>query len=366
MNSPTSEILDQAPPHSLDAERGVVASILLDLGRLDDVTSIVKPGDFRDPKLRMIYGYLIEFPHNGSGPVDLTSLLDWLPESARELAPTIVELFEKHPTAAHAKHYAGIVRGLADRRRLLELLKDNLQAAYASDNGTAEMLRDIRAGLDALDARAAGEDRFNWITDSDLAAADFSVEFLINGVLVRHQPGVMIGPSKAMKTNTVVDMAVSLAYGRPFLGRFDVPNPVRVGIASGESGMAAIRNTNRRVREAKELGPDEVDRVFFTEDVPNFSSLEDLEAVRRDIVKYALDVVIVDPLYQAIPEAESSRLEKMGEVLRAANQVCRDTGCTLLLVHHTIKRPGQTAGRSSFAPLCREDVHGAGVSEWMR
>ena len=42
----SSEILDRLPPQNLDAEKGVLGSILLDPNLCDDVVMILRPEDF--------------------------------------------------------------------------------------------------------------------------------------------------------------------------------------------------------------------------------------------------------------------------------------------------------------------------------
>src|SRR4051812_16710172 len=77
--------------------------------------------------------------------------------------------------------------------------------------------------------------RFELLDSAEFATGNYQPEWLVEGVLVRGQPAVVAGPSKCMKTSALVDLAVSLATGTPFLGRFDVPRPERVALVSGES-----------------------------------------------------------------------------------------------------------------------------------
>ena len=59
------------------------------------------------------------------------------------------------------------------------------------------------------------------------------------GMLVRGRLGVIAGPKKTLKTDISIDLALSLSHAGLFLGRFNVADPARVGVMSGESGAAA-------------------------------------------------------------------------------------------------------------------------------
>jgi hypothetical protein len=75
--------------------------------------------------------------------------------------------------------------------------------------------------------------------------------WLVRGLLVAGQPVVLGGPMKCLKTATLIDLALSVANGTPFLGRFEVERPVRVALINGEGGQVAVQETARRVCQAK-------------------------------------------------------------------------------------------------------------------
>ena len=54
-------------------------------------------------------------------------------------------------------------------------------------------------------------------------------------MLVKGQPCIIGGRSKAMKTSIAVDLAISLGSGEKFLGKYDVPKTIRVAFWTGES-----------------------------------------------------------------------------------------------------------------------------------
>ena len=64
------------------------------------------------------------------------------------------------------------------------------------------------------------------------------------------QPCILAGGKKCLKTSLLIDLGISLAMGGCFLGKLRVNRAARVGIMSGESGLATIQETARRIAAA--------------------------------------------------------------------------------------------------------------------
>src|SRR5262249_60908893 len=84
------------------------------------------------------------------------------------------------------------------------------------------------------------------MNNTSFATATFPREWVIEDMLVENEPAVGAGPSKTMKTGIgAVDAAVSVASGKPFLGRFKVPKARPVYVISAESGAANLPGRTR-------------------------------------------------------------------------------------------------------------------------
>jgi AAA domain len=204
---------------------------------------------------------------------------------------------------------------------------------------------------------------FGWLTSCELDDVP-DAEYLIDGMLVARQPGIIAGAKKTLKTSTLVDLAISLATGTRFLGLFPVVRAVRVGIMSGESGEATIKEIARRVCKAKGCVLRDIlgSTLQWSFRLPQISRPPDIEAIRRDIDNFKLDVLMIDPIYLSLNIGEqASNLFAVGEKLATISALANQTGCTPLLAHHNTK-----ASAREFNPPELDDIAWSGFSEWAR
>ena len=73
----SSEILDRQPPFSLDAEAGVLGSVVLNPDVFDDVMLILRANDFYDDANRLLYQHMQEM-HDAGQKIDTTLLVERL------------------------------------------------------------------------------------------------------------------------------------------------------------------------------------------------------------------------------------------------------------------------------------------------
>lgn len=128
---------DKLPPHSRDAERCVLGSMLRDNNVINDVVQIFGKGSdyFYADAHRKIFDGMIKL-NDGGHPVDLVVLAEWL--AANKYIDDVGgysylgELWEAAPTAANANYYAKIVRDKAIVRNIIHAGNEILRDAYDS------------------------------------------------------------------------------------------------------------------------------------------------------------------------------------------------------------------------------------------
>ena len=211
--------------------------------------------------------------------------------------------------------------------------------------------------------------QLNLLTTDEFLASDFRQHFLIKKVLVEGQCCVLGGPKKVLKTSLLVDLAISLATATPFLGHpeFAVPDVVPVMLLSGESGGFTLKETAKRIALARgwilASAP-----IFWGFNLPQLSNGDHLEKLARQIKAHGIKVTIIDPAYlcllsDGMSASATSNVFAMGPLLSGVSDVGRETGCTIIIAHHTRKADRQGP---QFGVLDLEDLSGSGFSEWAR
>ncbi len=130
----TAGQFDRLPPHSIEAEMSLLASMMLDKDVIGQAVQLVDRESFFQADHQIIFDMLLKlFEQNR--PIDALILREEL--SKRQLLDEVGgvaylgQILSSVPSAAHGEHYAGIVREKALLRRLISASNETLRDAYA-------------------------------------------------------------------------------------------------------------------------------------------------------------------------------------------------------------------------------------------
>jgi hypothetical protein len=342
----------------------LVVPLLLDFPQFVEV-GLLKPEHFNKLTTRWVVAEVLNYHERYHVVPSRAALQDVLERKVTEDDP-YEEIF-------------GLVKRHSDPRDILyvkEKLKDWLRdraygQIYSDDAVEAYHRRDYKA-LENIVMQAArvhsfdqGEP-FGFMDLTDLLGEETELDWLIENILQRDQPFLVGGKDKCLKTGLVVDMAVSLATGTPFLGKFAC-KPTRVAFISAESGKDNLRRRFRAVQTSKGLTVSE-DLVKVSFARPQLSSPDDLAKIGEVIDRYRSQVVIIDPMYLTLlggdeTGASPSNMFDMGMKYGDLCTAITARGATPILVHHYKKStPEGKLGLDEFAftgagSFARQSLH---------
>lgn len=135
---------DRLPPQNLEAERGLLGSILVDNSVFDDIADRLSPDHFYLDSHRRIYAAIKQLHDQGKHGFDAVTIAEALDKKG-ELADCggpdyLVEILDGVPNAAHARYYADIVREKSLQRRLISVCTEILRNAYDESKPIEDLL----------------------------------------------------------------------------------------------------------------------------------------------------------------------------------------------------------------------------------
>ena len=131
--------IERVPPQNLDAEQGVLGSMLLDRDAIARVVELLRAEDFYRDAHRRIYETMTELFERGE-PVDLITVTDRLRDKGQlddvGGAAYITSLLNTVPTAANVEYYARIV---LQKSMLRQLIAAGTQIAHMGFEGEQDV-----------------------------------------------------------------------------------------------------------------------------------------------------------------------------------------------------------------------------------
>jgi replicative DNA helicase len=138
-----TKLFDWEPPYDLDAEMGVLGSMLLLPDTMDEVALVLRADDFHDPAHAKLFAHMLAM-HDGGGKVDPVLLADRLNASGEYEAiggaAFLHRVFNAVPNAAHATYYANIVREKSTYRALIQAGTEIVENAYKESHEAKQLL----------------------------------------------------------------------------------------------------------------------------------------------------------------------------------------------------------------------------------
>jgi len=160
-------ILENAPPHDLDAERAVLGALIRQPDLCDEVVMELRdPDDFYHDAHKRIFSHMMKMRSDNSA-IDIYLLVTHL-KTTDELELVgghafIAELMNAVPVSIHAKYYAKIVKEKATLRKLIQAGSEIVHEAYLPETPVKDLLNKAASQMTQL----CEKQTVNQITDME-------------------------------------------------------------------------------------------------------------------------------------------------------------------------------------------------------
>ena len=141
-----------------------------------------------------------------------------------------------------------------------------------------------------------------------------------------------------------MEMAISVASGKPCLGTFPVPSPGPVLLYAAEDSVSEVRARleSLTLYHGVELG--QLPVWVITADSLRLDHPDDQEKLEVTVARYQPRLLVLDPLIR-LHQLDENASGPMAALLGFFRSLQRKTGTAIALVHHTRKMPA-SAGYS--------------------
>ena len=338
----------QLPPHDVEAEEAVIASVLVDAEAWEKVCGIVQPADFFREKNAWAFQACIDLTADGVGLNTVTVGHALARKEQLEDVGGVAylsKLTTDLDTPVGCEHYAQIVKSDALYRSTIIRAQNVISRAYRADGHLPGLLDDWQRQGEELRVEAAGllglpeECRAESLADI-LNAEDDALDAVITdggegAVLTSDGKGFIVGPPGLGKTNLALRMSRGLCEGSYALG-YRVPAPQTVLMISLEGSKRTLKRRLQKVWEDAE--PDAIARFHLARITLNLAEPTDLNRLNLLLEQVRPTVVIIDPLRNAHPWDENAS-DQAARLTGTLDAIIARQHIALILIHHDRKLP---------------------------
>jgi hypothetical protein len=330
------------PPNSAEAEKHVLACCLLDSA--DSIPRAEREGvtidTFYQPANKELWRIIRE-QNAVKPPVTLDSLIEEL-KTQRLLEavggyPYLMQVTGEIPTTAHLGY---MIEKIREKEMLRAVVKEGtrmVEGAYEYSGGGMDKHAPFVAGMEALQKVRANASRLpaprTWSALAEDKALVRAPE-LVHGLMHAGRRLILAAPSKAHKTWSMMDLALSLSTGSGFWGMRT--EKCRVLYVDFELPSWGLRDRLGHLAEAKKIKPSN-DLEFWSLDgyaADIDTLLPDLEA---RLIQGRFQAAILDPVYVLMGDRDENSNSDVTDFLNRLSMLCQRTGVALPFAHHFAK-----------------------------
>ncbi|HMP89172.1 MAG TPA: replicative DNA helicase [Kiritimatiellia bacterium] len=379
---------DRIPPHSDEAERGVLGSILVEADRVIDlaVERQIKAHCFYDPRHQILYEHMLNL-RSQNRPVDMITLVERL--NSLNLIDkvggigAIQQIIDATPTAAHAEYYIEIVRDKHLLRTLINRAREAIDACYKQEKEADFLLDEVeQAFYDISHNRQERVPPWSDMINATMKKIDKAIEErreitgLPSGFVdidrmtsgLQEADMIIIAARPSMgKTSLAMNIVEHVATGNNAL-RVKVPVAVfslemstealvkrmlcsRAGISmkSLSEGFISKEKHNHLVQAADDL----IGAKIFVDDTPGLEPIELRARARRLKNKEDIGLIVIDYLQMMnfSQYAKEGRQREVAAISGALKAMAKELKVPVIVLSQLSRAPEARDGKPKLSDL---------------
>jgi hypothetical protein len=322
----------RVPPHSNEAEHGVLGGLLIDPSAYAKIDGTLKTGDFFSHAHRLIFG-TIERMVAAAKPVDVVTLFDELGDAASTVGGLkyLNAIAQSVPSASNIVRYAEIVAERATLRSIIADADAITTRAFRGDPAVS-ILDDAKLSLTRIsEARSLPSSRVPMLALDELRKQAQSVPWLIKGVMPASSIGMMFGASGTFKSFIALDACLHIAHGLSWMGHRTKQGEVLYLAAEGGMGLwPRIAAWHRARRLEWTNTPLRVVPLALDLSIDAWKVVE-----AAQVQGAAPKLVVIDTLSQTFGGEENVANDVSAYFREIGARFRQLWGCAVLVVHHS-------------------------------
>ena len=360
-NSPV--YAERTPPHNLEAEEGVIGSLLLDSEGIVKVAEYLHTNDFLNENTRRCYEACLALYQRGE-TVDQLTVADelarrnWLQDLGGQAY--LSSLIAALPTSLHVEQYARMVARMALLRGLIQGASEIAALAYESPADPEQALNQAELVLFRLRSRYPTREFISLREVLDQFLADTSsasmpgplqsgtapiptglgdLDQLLGG-LQRSDLTILAARPSVGKSALALNIARNAAAQGAVVGLFSLEmsrDQLATRLLSSETGIDTHRlRLGLYGQEEERRLVDAVGRLsdlkIYMDDSPMLTILSLRSRVRRLHLQYKTDLIVVDylQLLQGTSNRTENRVQEISEISRSLKTLARELNVPVL------------------------------------
>ncbi|MSQ11677.1 MAG: replicative DNA helicase [Dehalococcoidia bacterium] len=354
---------ERTPPHNLEAEEGVIGSLLLDSEGIVKVAEYLHTNDFLNENTRRCYEACLALYQRGE-TVDQLTVADelarrnWLQDLGGQAY--LSSLIAALPTSLHVEQYARMVARMALLRGLIQGASEIAALAYESPADPEQALNQAELVLFRLRSRYPTREFISLREVLDQFLADTSsasmpgplqsgtapiptglgdLDQLLGG-LQRSDLTILAARPSVGKSALALNIARNAAAQGAVVGLFSLEmsrDQLATRLLSSETGIDTHRlRLGLYGQEEERRLVDAVGRLsdlkIYMDDSPMLTILSLRSRVRRLHLQYKTDLIVVDylQLLQGTSNRTENRVQEISEISRSLKTLARELNVPVL------------------------------------